>query len=682
MATAPKKTPTSGTSGRNSPGNTPTSPSPAPRRTGTGAAPSTPSNGVARARSVRTANGTPVSARAMVKKPAGSSDLKNSTSAVGSADEDARMESSALIDDLKDKLQRAEQAAEDYKKQVEVLQSRLDEAIQEQGKLEDRLHEEEERVEGLENERREVLRQKREIETIYETERAAAMKEREATQAREEELQSIIQRLKESLSQKDNKSGTDDGRMPRAASSPTLETGFAPPSSLQRSNSRNNSKLILQKDQLIESLRLELAELQIKMVEMENMGDATRRVHELERTVLEQRMTNARLMEDIDSYQLLLSERTLNGDFSRNDLLRSSPAPEDRSQSHEPASLADELASNASEDGETTAEHAEVKKLMNEISTLKNENKALTLYINKIIDRILQHQGGYENILSNTDDEPPAGAQKPAPPNKDKDLPPPPPAKDTGPSLLQRASSVVYGRSDKSKPRPQSTVIQTREPGVTEDISTAPSIPLNRTNSKRVTVDFSSRRRSTQIDYNPATVVGNMYRGPTNDPNPASPSIVSPRNSFFGFRQPSGNATTVTSIREDGGVDDSTDEDLAVANRKSALDALNGTDGSPRRSAQSPSKKRDSSATNTTDGVPSVDTPSPPRSMASRDERSAGAGGVMTGNKMRPLRLVKEAEDEKKANRSSWSVPQNITQSISGWWNKDASSSKDTSGGS
>lgn len=125
------------------------------------------------------------------------------------------MESSALIDDLKDRLQQGEVASEEHKKQIEVLQSRLDEAIQEQGKLEDRLHEEEERVEGLENDKRETIRQKRELETIYEAERAAAMKEREITQVREEELQSIIQRLKESLSQRDSRPGTEDGRLPR-----------------------------------------------------------------------------------------------------------------------------------------------------------------------------------------------------------------------------------------------------------------------------------------------------------------------------------------------------------------------------------------------------------------------------------------------------------------------------------
>ena len=63
------------------------------------------------------------------------------------------------------------------------------------------------------------MRQKREIETIYENERAATMKEKETTQVREEELQSIIQRLKDSLSQRESRPGTDDGRSPRAGES-------------------------------------------------------------------------------------------------------------------------------------------------------------------------------------------------------------------------------------------------------------------------------------------------------------------------------------------------------------------------------------------------------------------------------------------------------------------------------
>ena len=118
-------------------------------------------------------------------------------------DEDSRAGTINLIDDLKDRLQKAELAAEEFKRHNEALQSRLDDAVKEQSKLEEKMHEDEEHVEELENEKRELTKQKRELETIYEAERAAAMKDSEITSAREEELQHVIQRLKESLSQKD-----------------------------------------------------------------------------------------------------------------------------------------------------------------------------------------------------------------------------------------------------------------------------------------------------------------------------------------------------------------------------------------------------------------------------------------------------------------------------------------------
>jgi len=113
-------------------------------------------------------------------------------------------------------LQRTEEASSEYEKQIQMLQSRLDDAVKEQGKLEERLHEEEERVEGLENDKRESIRQKRELEAIYEAERAAVIKDKDATHAREEELQHIIQRLKDSLAQKESRPGLgDDGRLSR-----------------------------------------------------------------------------------------------------------------------------------------------------------------------------------------------------------------------------------------------------------------------------------------------------------------------------------------------------------------------------------------------------------------------------------------------------------------------------------
>lgn len=143
-----------------------------------------------------------MSARGALQRPgAGASNLSNS-SLPSDADDDARAESVALLDELKEQLRKTETASEQFQKQAQVLQLRLDEAIVDQGKLEEKIHESDERIEALENEKRDALRQKREMESIYEAERSSMTKEREEYANREEEMQTIIQRLKDSLTQR------------------------------------------------------------------------------------------------------------------------------------------------------------------------------------------------------------------------------------------------------------------------------------------------------------------------------------------------------------------------------------------------------------------------------------------------------------------------------------------------
>ena len=431
----------------------------------------------------------------------------------------------------------------------------------------------------------------------------------------------------------------------RNRSSPDLENGqFAPSSQLQRSPSRNNSTLILQKDKLIESLRLELAESQIKLVEMENMGGG--RQQELERDLLEARMSNARLMEDNESYQLLLSEKTLNGDFTKGDFMHEA-TPEPKQSTTSLGSLADELESvgeGGENDAPRNAEEGEVK-------TLKDQNKALTLYIERIIGRLLQHEG-FESILDKNENDNPL-ANTPKPLNIDKDLPLTP-GKDEhsgGPTFLERAKSVVSGQANRPrvKPRAVSQMPAPIEPRVTanEDPNTAPRIPLGRSQSVRT---GHRRARSDQADgVAAAAVVGQMYRGPafgrTPSSGPMSPGIsptIGPSSRQSPFVPGSGTnsatngrVTSMSSLSGDRGLSSS---DSMASDRSGEVGSTEGTSSSPRQGA---------SMNNYT-------------------------GAVMTQNKLRPLRLVQEnkemesgdqggsrtSEDEeaarKKANRGSW----------------------------
>ncbi|KAH0351247.1 hypothetical protein KCU83_g4590, partial [Aureobasidium melanogenum] len=588
-----------------------------------------------RAKSVRTpVGGAPPSARAAVKKPTTTTSTANTTK---SAMADAKAEAAAVIDDLRERLQKAELAAEEAQKEKAVVQARFDEINKEHNNLEESVHEQEERLEQLENEKKESIRQRREFEAIYEAERAQSMKEKEELQVREEELRDTIQRLKETMAQKEMRN-EDERRQSisrassfRSNASPNQEAGqFAPPSSLQRSDSsRSSSRLVLQKDKIIESLRLELAESQIKLVEMENMGGG--RMQELEKTLMETRMANARLMEDNESFQLLLSEKTLNGDFAHSGLLRppsimsAGSRPSSPSAMAGASTLADEL-ENASDDG-----MADNRRLQAELSSMRDQNKALTLYINNIISRLLQHKE-FENILDKTPNLM-SGAD-----SKDKDLPPPPPEKDEQPSLLKRATSVVRG----GRPKPIETHSEP-QPSLVEDPNTAPRIPLARTQSNRMSIGGAppSHRRSGSELGNPAALVNNIYRGPAS--GPTSPSLVPPRgSSLFSPVLPVAPAAAAR-VPSSGSVPQVTDD------RRQSMPPPALPSAAPRDSARNSVYSESGLADN-------MSTASPPRSTTSSGEKPTGA--IMRGAGMRPLRLVQEAKEEedaaKKAKRSSW----------------------------
>ncbi|KAI1812599.1 hypothetical protein GGS20DRAFT_557035 [Poronia punctata] len=619
MSTVTKK-PTPSGSTRVSPGESSTH-TRSPSRSGRAATPTSSSvtasnvsaNGgtPTRTRSIRT--GTPVSARAAAHRA--SSSLSISTV----ADADARAETVALIDDLKDRLSKADAGSEQYRKQAEVLQSRLDDALKEQAKLEERAHENEEQIETLRNEKREAARQMREMEAIYEAERSSMMKEKDEMTNREEEMQAIINRLKETLNQRN---AEDEYRPARQATnnSASLENGnFAPPSSVERSDSRNSSKLLLQKDKLIEALRLELAEAQIKLVESENQGGG--RLHEVERLLMEARMANARLMEDNESYQLLLQEKTLHGDFGKGDFnymgvsanQDALNALEGRSSTGSAlltpgTSLADELGSMADE---SEMGDEPVRRLEAELRAVKDQNKALTLYINKIIERLLQHQE-FEHILDQSSDSKPAG-------NLHKDLPPPP-ASETpgvGASLLQRAKSIaIGGNAPRPKPRPM-TVLPAQN-SAHNNPDTAPSIPigLGRSQSTRRNI----RPMSEQFT-GAAGIVNAMYKGPD---GPLSPSLSNPRNSASFF---SGVSTP----------------------RMSSGHGAPSAGNFPGMRSETSSVSGDSASV---EGA----TSSPPRAPSGHASTTGSEKATtFAGNKPRPLRLVQENAPEKPENkRASW----------------------------
>ncbi|KAI0134742.1 hypothetical protein BJ170DRAFT_679624 [Xylariales sp. AK1849] len=620
--------------------------SPSPARQARAATPTSNATGAlngtpTRTRSIRT--GTPVSARAAAHR--GSSSLSISTT---DAEEAARADTVALIDDLKTRLEKADTASEQHRKQAEVLQSRLDEALKEQSKLEERVHESEEQIDAVRNDKRESARQIREMETIYEAEKSKILKEKEDMSNREEEMQAVINRLKDTINQRN---AEDEYRPTRQSSnsSPNIDNGnFAPPSSINRSDSRNNSKLLLQKDKLIESLRLELAEAQIKLVESENQGGG--RLHEVERLLMEARMANARLMEDNESYQLLLQEKTLHGDFGKGDFSYMGitanqdalNALEGRPSSNAgdkntlgSTSLADELGDVADDSVMSHVDDADhQRRLEGEVRAMKDQNKALTLYINKIIERLLQHQE-FEHILDQSSDFKPGA-------NMNKDLPPPPEkAAATAASFIQRAKSTIggnAGQGGRGRPRPMS-FMPSSNTTAHNNPETAPSIPigLSRSTSTRTGHPPRGGRPMSEQFSGAAGIVNAMYKGPDGPMGPLSPPLSNPRNSAQFFSPASGGTGTPRAVSSGNGVPT--------------------TGNFPGMRSETSSVSGDSANEGTTSA-----SQSPPRTLASGHSGAHGekgqGGATFAGNKPRPLRLVQENPDmkggETQNKRASW----------------------------
>ncbi|KAL8869427.1 MAG: hypothetical protein Q9174_004281 [Haloplaca sp. 1 TL-2023] len=594
--------------------------SPGPRNPATASSSFT---GTGRSSPVRTSNGIARSARGSVKKPSSNT---NRLSAAPNVSEDpqevdARAEQASLLEELRNRVKNAEELSEDYQRQLKALQSRLDESSQEHDRLENHMHEREARVVELESQAKQVAREKRELEASIESERNAMSREQAEQKGVEEELRAGNQRLKDTIADRDlrNNEQVMEGDVKDQAAAGTSSHLDIP---------EEHEREKRQKDKVIEALRLELAGSQIKMMEVENAGGS--RLQELEKSMMETRIANARLMEENESFQLLLSEKTLSGDFSKTDVMQPSSGL---------GSLAEELES-------AEGESENYRRLEIEAKSLKDQNKALTLYIENIIGRLLSHKE-FENVLEKSPDLMSSIAKPSAvnSSNMDKELPPPPPPKDDepAPSLLQRAKSVVGGPR---RPRPMSFMAPSAAQATPTDEDSSHSTSVSMTRSASARARQESHRRSQSEMPMAAPIVNQMYRGPTSTGSGGplspgiSPGVGAARNPFF------------TSTTGTGG--------------------SNATSRAP--SGSRFSQERPESSSNSTFSDKSGD-------QASKDKSKSGytnyTGAVMTQSRLRPLRLVQENREleggseeanrqeetaaRKKANRTSW---------MPGWFNR------------
>ena len=388
--------------------------------------------------------------------------------------------------------------------------------------------------------------------------------------------------------------------------------------------------MTLQKDKVIETLQLELAEAQIKLVEVENIGSG--RLQDLEKMLIEARMANARLIEGNESFQLLLNERSTNGGLSRDELTHCSTIQEERAASTlgSGTTLADEL-EHADDTDRESQRSPEV-----ELKALKDQNKALSLYITKIIERLLNHKD-FESILDKTPDLM-SGQPKL---NTEKELPTPPPRRESmSAGLLTRAKSVTTA-PNRPRPRPMSYMPvrpSTDLPLRGNNASNTNRISLQRSNSVRSNMVVNHGQTTSDLNDQSSALTNPQHHSDSSNHDQTSPAYVSPRgnvvNPVSGLPDMATHLpSSTTSI--DGHINDTkvmSPEAIVIDNNHNLESRL------------------------------STGTSSPPRMSAER------AAAVMAGNKPRPLRLVQESaeaqaeqEARKKANRGSW---------VPGWFSK------------
>lgn len=350
-----------------------------------------------------------------------------------------------------------------------------------------------------------------------------------------------------------------------------------------------------------------MAEAQLEAIEAETRNG--RHTQDLEHSLLQARIMNAKLMEENESVQFLAIEKP--SGMPRRSSVRSA---------HDSLAGAEESGLDATTkdmDGGNDL----IQPIPSQIAVLQDENKALTVYINTIVSRLLQYDMDW--VLDKNSE--PRGPRIP-----DKDMPPPLPDKDDYLDNLLSKTKSFFGTE---KPRQVSlgTVESTPTPTAHEHPDTAPSIPIVRPLAR--TTSSASRRVADWIPTSAPSMNG-LYRGysPTRNPNSAHINSAgsSPDKSFGVTPRPiriiSGGS--VPTIEEEDKLGHDPQRDSKLSNdRHSMASESNGS-------------------------------LSPPQSAVGSTIGDRGPATVMGGSKMRPLRLVQETQSEedarKAANRASW----------------------------
>jgi hypothetical protein len=319
------------------------------------------------------------------------------------------------------------------------------------------------RVAKLETQVRVAETQHRQQEKTMAMEQKAWDDDRLALLTKQEEMTETVRRLTEQQQQQQQGQSREEQRSSSESSTPETATNDkttdapvaeeAAPVQTIRSGSTNLfalQMLVQQKDRRIETLEEEIATLKHDLNLLRSGLDDNEGLLETQLIMLKQEY--AKLLDDVEGYQTLLQDRTLSGElFAQGSFMSSNGHGSGRFRSMRGhpddikigggMDLASELDSLDVSETEVL-EQASREALESEILKLQDTNKALTLYVNTIVVRLMSR--GFEHVLAKDekDVELPDGLGESFPVQGFRE-----PAASTTGSLLSRTRSMLNRRT-------------------------------------------------------------------------------------------------------------------------------------------------------------------------------------------------------------------------------------------
>ncbi|KAI8078749.1 uncharacterized protein BX664DRAFT_342602 [Halteromyces radiatus] len=213
-----------------------------------------------------------------------------------------------------------------------------------------------------------------------------------------------------------------------------------------KTQAQDISRLKLDLEQQTNKLQQHLLETHEASLQIKHLTDQINSVQKL----------NQSLMEENESYQILLHEKAINGDFISDSIVQVidevdvSDSDKDQQTSRTSKNfinLADELTKASSMESITNE-----KRMEDEVKTLQDANRALQLYMNKILLRIVDNKH-LENILS---------IDEPKKPSKPIIIKPSISSSSSSSTSLSSSSSTASSRSSISTTKGQLHPMQTK----------------------------------------------------------------------------------------------------------------------------------------------------------------------------------------------------------------------------